>query len=221
MKNRKLGCAILIIAFVLFNIIAFAIPTDKTSTFWIAYAFTDIAFIAQIFIWKTGFKNAETMKSKFLGLPILHLGIVCLIIQVIAFAAFMAIPTLAPWIAIVACALILGISLICMITSEVGKEEIKRVEAKVQTKTMFIKTIQSDIELIANSEKDANVKDALYKLAEKVRYSDPMSDASIVAIEENIIGKVAELKTSSDKATVIDEISTSLTERNNKCKIFK
>ena len=49
--NRIKGYCIGIILFILFNITAFAIPTTRTTTFWITYVFTIIAFIAQIFIW--------------------------------------------------------------------------------------------------------------------------------------------------------------------------
>ena len=43
-KNKGMAYAVLAIAFVLFNVIAFAVPTAKTATFWIAYVFTVIAF---------------------------------------------------------------------------------------------------------------------------------------------------------------------------------
>ena len=44
MKHSKLGYVVLCIVFVLFNVIAFAIPTVKTGTFWVAYAFSVVAF---------------------------------------------------------------------------------------------------------------------------------------------------------------------------------
>ena len=36
-KNKGMAYAILAIAFVLFNVIAFAVPTAKAATFWVAY----------------------------------------------------------------------------------------------------------------------------------------------------------------------------------------
>lgn len=133
-KNKGMTYAVLGIAFVLFNVIAFAIPTVKTSTFWVAYVFAAVAFISQIAIWKFAFKGADTLKSKFLGIPLISVGITYLIIQLIAFAIFMALPLTASWIAIVVCALILGISGICLIGTETGREEINRVEEKVEKK---------------------------------------------------------------------------------------
>ena len=63
-KNSTKGYVILGILFALVSIVAFAVPTVKTSTFWIAYVFTVAAFAAQIGIWKTALGKEETLKSK-------------------------------------------------------------------------------------------------------------------------------------------------------------
>ena len=105
-KNTKLAYAVLGIVFILFNVIAFAVPTDKTITFWIAYAFTVVAFALQIGIWNAAFKATETLKSKFLGVPIIYVGIVYLVLQLIAFAVFMIFPLIPSWIVVIACALV-------------------------------------------------------------------------------------------------------------------
>jgi len=82
------------IVFALFNVIAFVVPTDKTATFWTAYAFTVVAFAVQIPLWKIALGKKDTLKSKFLGIPVIHVGITYLIIQLIAFAVFMIFPIL-------------------------------------------------------------------------------------------------------------------------------
>lgn len=73
-KNKALAYAVLAIIFALFNVIAFVIPTAKTATFWIAYVFTAVAFLSQIAIWKFAFNGANTLKSKFLGIPLVSVG---------------------------------------------------------------------------------------------------------------------------------------------------
>lgn len=213
--------AVLGIAFVLFNVIAFAIPTTKTSTFWIAYVFTAVAFASQIAIWKFAFKGADTLKSKFLGIPLISVGITYLIIQIIVFAIFMAFPIAPTWIAIVVCALILGISAICLIGTETGREEINRVEEKVEKKVFYIKSLQVDIEMLASAESDADTKAALTKLAEKIRFSDPMSNEVLSDLEAEITTKVKELKTAENKLEIITIIDSLITERNKKAKILK
>lgn len=220
-KNSTKGYVILGILFALVSIIAFAVPTSKTTTFWIAYVFTAAAFAAQIVIWKTSLGKDETLKSKFLGFPVVHIGIVYAVIQVIAFAVFMFVPTLPAWSAIVACSVIAGASAVCMISADTGRNEIERVEAKVQKKVFYIRELQADIELLADSESEATVKTALTQLAEKIRFSDPMSNEQLADLENKISAKAAELKTAPNKAEIITELNSLLDERNIKCKVLK
>ena len=220
-KNKGMAYAVLAITFVLFNVIAFAVPTAKTSTFWIAYVFTAIAFASQIAIWKFAFKGADTLKSKFLGIPLISVGITYLIIQLITFTIFMAFPIAPSWIAIVVCALILGISAISLIGTETGREEINRVEEKVEKKVFYIKSLQVDIEMLASTETDANTKAELTKLAEKIRFSDPMSNEVLADLEAEIAAKVKELKAAENKAAIITVLDSLITERNKKVKLLK
>ena len=220
-KNSTKGYVILGILFALISIIAFAVPTVKTATFWITYVFTAAAFAAQIVIWKTALGKGETLKSKFLGFPVVHIGIVYTVIQVIAFAVFMFVPTLPTWSAIVVCSVIAGISAVCMISADAGRNEIERVEAKVQKKVFYIRELQADIELLADNETNADVKKALTQLAEKIRFSDPMSNEQLADLEDKISTKIEELKTTSSQLEIITDLNSLLDERNKKCKILK
>lgn len=220
-KNNSLAYAILGIAFLVFNVLAFAIPVNRTTTFWISYTFTTIAFILQILIWKMALKNAESLKSKFLGIPIIHIGIVYLIIQLISFAIFMGFPEIQYWVSIIVSVLILGISAMSMTTTQIGKNEINRVEEKVTNGVSYIKELQIKVEMMAEKEEHENIKESLRKLAEKIRFSDPMSNETLEDLEKNISNKVAELEKNEIKEELILEIDLLLTERNKKIKILK
>lgn len=220
-KNSSKGYVILGILFILVSVVAFSVPSAKTAAFWISYAFTVIAFAAQIAIWKAGLGRNESLKSKFLGFPVVHIGIVYLVIQIITLAVFLFIPTLPLWSAVVACTVVAGVSAVCMIASDVGRNEIERVSAKVQEKTFFIKQSRTEIELLADAETNVATKSALTQLAEKIRYSDPMSNEQIADIEDLITAKIAELKSATDKAKIIAELNLFLDERNRKIKILK
>lgn len=220
-KNNSKGYLILGILFVLVSAIAFAVPLAKTAAFWISYGFAVIAFAAQLIIWKAALGRSESLKSKFLGFPVVHIGIVYLIVQVIALAVFLFIPTLPIWSAVVACAVVAGVSAVCMIASDVGRSEIERVSAKVREKTFYIKQLQTEVELLAGAETDAATKSELAQLAEKIRYSDPMSDEQLADIEDRITAKITELKSSTDKTEIINELNSLLDERNRKCKLLR
>lgn len=220
-KNGLLAYVALGIVFVLFNVVAFAAPTEKTATFWIAYAFTVIAFVIQIALWKIAFNKKDSLKSKFLGASVISVGIIYLIIQLIAFAVFMICSDISAWIALIVCAVILCVSLLCVIAGKAGANSIDRVEEKIKAKRAFIQFLQVDIEMLAESESDAEIKTLLKKLAEKVRFSDPMSHEMLGELESRITGKVEEMKTSVDKKKLISEVEMLLAERNKKCKILK
>lgn len=220
-KNSTKGYLILGTLFLLVSIIAFVVPTVKTTAFWVAYAFTTIAFVAQIGIWKIVLGKEDTLKSKFLGFPVVHVGIVYLIIQILAFAIFMFAPTLPIWSAIVVCSCIAGISAVCMIAADTGRGEIERVEVKVQRKVFYIKSLQVDVEMLADAEQDTDTKKALEQLAEKIRFSDPMSSEQLSALESSIAFKVDALKIAANKMELISELNSLLIERNKKCKLLK
>lgn len=220
-KNSSKGYLILGILFILVSVIVFAVPTAKTTAFWISYGFTVIAFAAQIIIWKAALGRSESLKSKFLGFPVVHIGIVYLVVQIIALIVFLFIPTLPIWSAVVAYTMIAGVSAVCMIASDVGRSEIERVSAKVQEKTFYIKQLQVDVELLVGAETDTATKSALTQLAEKIRYSDPMSDGRLADIEDRITEKISELKAATDKTIIINELNSLLDERNRKCRVLK
>ena len=220
-KNSTKGYIILGILFALVSIIAFAAPTMKTATFWIAYAFTAVAFATQIVIWNKALGTEAALRSKFLGFPVVHIGSVYAILQTVALAVFLFVPTLPIWGAIVVCSIIAGVSAVCMISADVGRNEIERVEAKVQKKVFYIRELQADVELLAGAETDADTKAALAQLAEKIRFSDPMSNEQLADLENKISAKVLKLKTAANKVEIIIELTSLLDERNKKCKILK
>ena len=220
-KNTKLAYAVLGIVFILFNVIAFAVPTDKTTAFWIAYAFTVVAFALQVGIWNAAFKVTETLKSKFLGVPIIYVGVIYLVVQLIAFVAFMVFPIIPSWVTVIVCASILGISAICLFSADVARDEINRVEEKVNQKVFYIRELQADVEILAEQEQNPEIKAELKKLVEKIRYNDPMSSEALADIEAEIKEKVLELKTADHKSKLITELDLLLTERNKKAKILK
>ena len=220
MKNKS-PYIIAAILFVMVSIIAFVIPTEKTASFGIVYAFTVVSFAAQIFIWKTAFEKKQDFKSKILGVPTVYISTVYLVAQLIVLALFTFVPSIKTWIAVILCVLILGISAILMISTSAGTEIISEVEVKVAKKRQFIKNLQIDVEMLAETESNTEIKDMLKKLAEKVRFSDPMSDDSLEDLENQISGRVNAFENSGDKPKEIQEIETMLIKRNKKVKALK
>ncbi len=220
-KVSAKGYLVLGILFTLISVIAFVIPTPKTSVFWISYGFTVVAFALQIFIWKKVLSTKDTLKSKFLDIPIIHIGIVYLILQIVFFVVFTVLPMFSLWSAIVTDVLILTICSVSMLSVDIDRNEIDRVQEKVQKKVFYLKNLQADIELLADVETDVQVKGSLEKLAEVICYSDSMSCDELSDIETKISVKAEQLKTTPNKGIMIEEILMLLSERNKKCKLLK
>lgn len=219
-KDSVKGYVLIGIIFILITVVSLAIPTSKNAAFWIAYIFTVVALAAQIVLWKRTFGHKE-LKSKFLGFPIVHIGIVYLIVQIAVLFVFVFAEKLPAWSALVTCTVIAAMAAIFMIAADVGRTEIEKVEKKVQGKVFYIKNLQVDIEILASAEKDTKTKEQLEQLAEKIRFSDPMSNEQLAPLEERIAIAVESLKSSDDKLEIINQLNKLIDERNKKVETLK
>lgn len=219
-KNSVKGYALIGSIFILITVVSLAIPTSKNAAFWIAYIFTVVALAAQIVLWKRTFGHKE-LKSKFLGFPIVHIGIVYLVVQIAVLFIFVFAEKLPTWSALVSCTAIAAIAAIFMISADVGRTEIERVERKVQGKVFYIKNLQVDIEMLASAENDTKTKEQLEQLAERIRFSDPMSNEQLAPLEERIAIAVESLKSSDDKLEIINRLNKLIDERNKKVETLK
>lgn len=219
-KDSVKGYVLIGIIFILITVVSLAIPTSKNAAFWIAYIFTVVALAAQIVLWKRTFGHKE-LKSKFLGFPIVHIGIVYLIVQIAVLFIFVFAEKLPTWSALMICTAIAAIAAIFMIAADVGRTEIEKVEQKVQGKVFYIKNLQVDIEILASAEKDTKIKEQLEQLAEKIRFSDPMSNEQLAPLEERIAIAVESLKSSDDKLEIINQLNKLIDERNKKVETLK
>ncbi|MGN0575015.1 MAG: hypothetical protein ACI4J2_03200 [Ruminococcus sp.] len=220
MKN-KTPYIVIAILFILFNVIAFVIPAEKVSVFWIGYIFTVIAFAVVGFVWYLTIGKKQDLKSKLLGSSVTYISAVYLAVQFVAFLIFMFVPSAPNWCALLVCVMILGISAVCMITTNAGTEMITATENKVAVKRQFIKDLQIEVEMLSEIETDGEIKQNLTELAKKIRLSDPMSDPSLSELEDELMVKVSAIESSSDKISAIHEAENLLLKRNKKVKAMK
>lgn len=221
MKNRTQVLSIIAIAIILINIIFLNIPLERNNVFWWSYGFTNLAFIVQFFIWDNLVTDIDIAKSQFLYLPIISVSSIYLIIQLFVTWRLLLIPYIQEWMAIIVYSLIFGVALICMLATNLGTKEIQRVDNTVATKVNFIRSLQSDVEILIQKEESKEIKNALQELYDKIRYSDPMGNDFVRDIEYKIQSKILEINSSDDKMSLIKNIIDLVTERNVKLKNFK
>lgn len=220
--KKSSGYLILVIVLAVFTAISFVVPFEKTPAFWVSYLFGLLAICFQIPLWNKVLRRKK-LKIKFLGLPALYIGIVYLIVQVVVSIIMMAIPGMPLWIATIVDVIILAITGGLVLSGGVAKTAIEETEKKIRAKTSFIKNLKADVDTFLSKETDIEVKEALRKLSDEIRFSDPVSDSALESIELEISEKLKSFSTSSgkNKKNMISEISDLIKQRNIKCKAFK
>ncbi len=191
-----------------------------SGAFFSGYIFITLAFIGQLVCAYIAFK-ADNLKKMFYNLPLITLSYTGLILTLILGGAAMAIPDLPNWSGAVICLLILGFNAIAIIKAKAAAEIVESVDRKISRKSEFIKNLTCEAESLISHAKSEKVKSECKKVYEAVRFSDPMSEEQIADIENLIIVKICELKSSTDKAGIINELNSLLEVRNKKIKFLK
>lgn len=225
--TKNTGAFLLIVAIVLavFCAVAFVIPFARLAGFWVGYSFGAFAILLAGAVGVFAF-NRPGMRSKVYGLPLGYLVWVYMLFQLALSLAQMALPFIPVKYDILLNGIILAAFLIGAIGINAGKEEIERLDAKIQGKRAYLKSLQGELESLAARAGDAEQKKALAALAEAFRYSDPISPPQLAELENALAEKVGTLAQSlggDPKASLAlcEDIKLSLAERNRKCKALK
>lgn len=181
------------------------------------------AFLIQAFIFESTFGGRSTLKSKFLGFPLIYVGLTYWAVQLLLFIVFSLISHISPWIPLVIESIVLGVAVIFLIITQVGRSEVSQIDDKIILKRSMILELKTEIELLSRTQSDYHLKTALNELREKIRFSDPMSSSYTLKIDDEIKSKVESLKNinSTELITTINEIETLIIQRNSILKTSK
>ncbi len=229
-KKFKSVLAVYAILLLVFNFLFFLIPFAKNGAVWVMYPFTLVSLFLGCGITCYAFKSGASLRSKVYGYPVFRIGYVYTLAQLIccviicAINAYKAVPL---WLSAVICILILAAALIGVILTDNTRDTIEKIDKETAVKTRQMTYFKLDIASLADVCTDSEVKKRLSVLAEKLKYSDPVSCDELTEIEGEISNGVDELTQminadSSDK--VIDKINVlinMLADRNRRCKALK
>lgn len=229
MKKGKATISIGLIYVILlgvFNLLVFTIFKTRTNVFWLSYAFMTVAFIVQIVSMFLSFKTVD-VEAVFFGIPLASFSIYYLCASLVVGAVFMIFQNAGFTLAMVIQALILAAFLIIAIVSLLARDTVKAIGDNVKQNVTNLKSILVDIEMLASSCTEPELKQALNKLADTVKYSDPMSTAAIDLVEQRIMRKISELRVSMDNNQIPDalqackDLEMLYVERNKKLALSK
>jgi hypothetical protein len=227
--NKVRGLVILGITLVVANVLIFATPFEREAIFWIAYGFTMFAVLAQAGVCVLAFGKAETLRSKVLGIPIIEVGFVYLLVQLVLCLALMTAATFikdmpVAW-ALIPCVLVLAVAAVLILMVDGAREEIERQDVAIRTDTGFMRMLTADVQALISRATDDASRAALGRLAETLRYSDPVHTPGLEGIEAQMgqafLAVRQQVSVGTDANAAVDELSLLLNERNIKAQALK
>lgn len=227
-KSAVRWIAVLLAICLAYNIVVFAMPfSKKSAVFWVCYGFTMVAILAQLFVvWSSS--RREDIKSKFYGFPTVYVGCVYLVVQLGLGLRFMSRWMITPvWMPLVTGGVLLAAAVIGFVGTDVLQNEVERQDRQHQVETFLIRELQSKVQSMLGGTNDPELAVSLRKLAEDLRYSDPVSTSALWTAEHtlaNCVDKLQKAIFSGDKdeaRELCGQAVVLLAERNRQCKAAK
>lgn len=205
MKLNKHAWAIWGIALAVVIVLMCMIPFARTAAWWVGAVCTVAMFGLCAYAFYMAFSK-DGVESKILGWPIFKVSYTALIVQIIVGAMIMGIASFCPvWAAAIAEVIVFAVAGFSLTVKDAARAVVTQGEAKVEDKTAAWKAIRARVNAIASETGNADIK----KLAEDIRYADPMPT--------ELDGQIAEMmETLSSYATAenIHKASMLLMQRN-------
>lgn len=227
-KNSVRWWIVLAAVLVLYHVVIFAVPFEHTTVFFLSWAFTLLAMVAQVYVIRTAFYKDEGIRSKFYGFPIAKIGVTYLLAQLVLGLGFMAAgQVVATWIPLVVYAVLLAGAMIGLVAADVARDEVEKQDAKLQAKISVMRTLQSKAAALPELADSEELSAQLTKFAEAVRFSDPVSSEALQDAEAALVSCVNELeqalmnKDTQAALSLIQKSTAALNERNRLCKLNK
>ena len=206
-KSWIMTAVIYAIIFAVFNLLVFVIANEKNGVFWMSYAFMCIAFIVQIASMLLALRSLET-ETVFMGIPLSSLSLYYFFAAIFVGAVFMFFQNAPFKLALVLQILILAIYVVIAIMALMSRNVVQDVNDNLKENVEAIKTLVVDVDVFIPQVNDPALKKSLKKLSETIKYSDPMSNAAVADIEEQIMQTVNELRINIENSRNAEAIQT-------------
>lgn len=206
-KSWIMTAVIYAIIFAVFNLLVFVIANEKNGVFWMSYAFMCIAFIVQIASMLLALRSLET-ETVFMGIPLASLSLYYFFAAIFVGAVCMFFQNAPFKLALVLQILILAIYVVIAIMALMSRNVVQDVNDNLKENVEAIKTLVVDVDVFIPQVNDPSLKKSLKKLSETIKYSDPMSNAAVADIEEQIMQTVNELRINIENSRNAEAIQT-------------
>ena len=225
--------AIWVLCLALFNVLAFLVPALPTfpkyeAGFWIGYAVTTVAYIANLFAsirFMRGNERKDAERRLF-HIPLVQKSVTALAIMTVIGGVCVAISAIPAYIGAILCVVVVVFYVISILKATIAVSEVERVGENVKQKTQFIKMLTVDASAL-DSRASSEAKALTHKVYEAIRYADPMSDNALSSVEDKLkaafesFEKAIDINDITEATTLAQTVLALVSERNAKCKALK
>ena len=188
-KTVGLSFAVFGIVFAIYNLIVFLFLKPETPVFWMSYGFMVLAFALQILGMYLAFKEFS-VQAIFFGIPLAQFTLYYFFAEL-----FMLFQNITWKIPLVLQVILLAVYAIVAIVSVFVRDASVAAKDKVQSSASVMRLNVVDIEMLRDVAEDPELKNQLRRLAEAVRYSDPMTNDMIADVDARIRQETMALQT--------------------------
>ena len=198
--GKKAGITLAIIGLiaVVYNVIFFVVPWNNgmsVAATWITYGCTWLALIFGGVVTAVAF-NKKELKSRIFGIPVHCVGYTVLLLQLLIDGVVMGVGhwfEIAFWIPTIVEVLLFALAIITVIVRAANRDFIDSIDKK-EVKEAYIKQLRIEVDSLVEANTIDAIKADLVKLAETVRYTDPVSHKDVEDTEDQITVAFEELE---------------------------
>lgn len=187
MDRKKCLRGYILIAFILLIFNIATVPFSKNMVFWIVYFFSVIAILMQVNTLHEMMKSRALIKDRMYDFPVLKISVLYLALQITAGLLLMGFSTKIPvFAAALIEVVILAAAVMGLFVARSTRTEALRQDDRLEEELIKMKELQSRVALLISQCEETQIREILHKLAEEVRYSNPLSREITEEIEEEI-----------------------------------
>ena len=173
------------------------------------------------------FVKVDTKEKMFLGVSQFKTAYIVTVLSLILAGVNLFVSAVPDFAVYICAVLVYGFAVVSVLKARAAVSVVVGIDEKVKAQTFFIKSLTVDAEHLMNTSKTTELKALAKKVYEAVRYSDPMSNAVLVEVEEKIQNGFSDFENAVNgedfelACSTADELMSLIDIRNKKCKLLK
>ena len=174
------------IALIVVIVLMSAIPFHRTATWWLAAACNVLMFGLCAVTFYAAFRREGCVESKLLGWPIFRVSLLAVCAQLLLGLALMIGSGCPMWIAAILEMLLFAATGACLTIKDAMRQGVTASEQAARDSTAPFKAIRAKAAALAGTLEDPEAQAAMRKLAENLRYADPVCDEQTAELDEQL-----------------------------------